>query len=61
MVKMKRHLLIDMGAARTRVVCVGDARRWNEPSAVRAADKPQLAVINGVAQILPELDCLKRQ
>ena len=31
---MKRHLLIDMGAARTRVVCVGDARRWNEPSAV---------------------------
>ena len=31
---MKRHLLIDMGAARTRVVCVGDARVWNEPSAV---------------------------
>ena len=38
---MKRHLLIDIGAARTRIVCVGDAQLWNEPSAVMTtADKP---------------------
>lgn len=27
---MKRHLLIDIGAARTRIVCVGAAAPWNE-------------------------------
>ena len=38
---MKRHLLIDIGAARTRIVCVGAAQLWNEPSAVMTtADKP---------------------
>lgn len=41
---MKRHLLIDMGAARTRIVCVGDTLRWNEPSAVMttAAEPPRI-------------------
>ena len=41
---MKRHLLIDMGAARTRIVCVGDARLWNEPSAVMttASEPPRI-------------------
>ena len=38
---MKRHLLIDLGAARTRIVRVGDSRLWNEPSAVMtSADEP---------------------
>ena len=27
---------------------------------IRVADKPQLAAINGVAQILPEVDYLQR-
>ena len=48
---MKRHLLIDMGAARTRVVCVGDARRWNEPSAVMttAAEPPRILAVGADA------------
>lgn len=48
---MKRHLLIDMGAARTRVVCVGDARLWNEPSAVMttAAEPPRILAFGAEA------------
>ena len=45
---MKRHLLIDMGAARTRVVCVGDSRQWNEPSAVMTtvAEPPRILAVS---------------
>ena len=48
---MKRHLLIDMGAARTRVVCVGDARLRNEPSAVMmtAAEPPRILAVGADA------------
>ena len=48
---MKRHLLIDMGAARTRTVCVGDARRWNEPSAVMttAVEPPRILAVGADA------------
>ena len=48
---MKRHLLIDMGAAWTRTVCVGDARRWNEPSAVMmtAVEPPRILAVGADA------------
>ena len=49
---MKRQLLMDLGAARTRIVRVGDSRLWNEP---------RLAVINGVGVVLPQLDYLQRR
>ena len=65
---MKRHLLIDIGAARTRIVCVGDAKLWNEPSAVMTtADKPPRILAIGTTpelwqnlQTQYELDVAKR-
>ena len=40
-----------MGAARTRIVYVGDARRWNEPSAVMttAAEPPRILAVGAEA------------
>ena len=65
---MKRHLLIDIGAARTRIVCVGDAQLWNEPSAVMTtADKsPRILAIGTTPELWQnlqtqyELDVAKR-
>ena len=48
---MKRHLLIDMGASRTRVVCVGDSRVLNEPSVVMttASEPPRILAVGADA------------
>lgn len=64
-----RFNLVDDLAEKGIVLTGGDALTAGLATAVsdalncpvRAADKPQLAVINGVAQILPELDYLQRR
>lgn len=54
----EKGIVLTGGGALTAGLATAVSDALNCP--VRAADKPQLAVINGVAQILPELDYLQR-
>ena len=63
---MKRCLLMDLGAARTRIVRVGDAALRNEPSAVMTmTDKPlRVLAVGGEADAAmeraPDNICVRR-
>lgn len=55
----EKGIVLTGGGALTAGLATAVSDAMNCP--VRAADKPQLAVINGVAQILPELDYLQKR
>lgn len=55
----EKGIVLTGGGALTAGLATAVSDALNCP--VRAADKPQLAVINGVAQILPELDYLQKR
>ena len=55
----EKGIVLTGGGALTAGLATAVSAALNCP--VRVADKPQLAVINGVAQILPELDLLQRR
>ena len=55
----EKGIVLTGGGALTAGLAAAVSEALNCP--VRVADKPQLAVINGVAQILPELDYLQRK
>ena len=51
-------IVLTGGGALTAGLATAVSEALNCP--VRVADKPQLAVIHGVAQVLPQLDFLQR-
>ena len=55
----EKGIVLTGGGALTAGLATAVSKALNCP--VRVADKPQLAVINGVAQILPELDYLQKR
>ena len=55
----EKGIVLTGGGALTAGLAAAVSEALNCP--VRVADKPQLAVINGVAQILPELDYLQKR
>ena len=55
----EKGIVLTGGGALTAGLAGAVSEALNCP--VRVADKPQLAVINGVAQILPELDYLQKR